>query len=480
MGFDLKWPVFGLGILASSIAIIVIVLISLVYTGYQSQLVFYQALKKNVIQQPLLSITFQNSPCVGTLSPLLDLQWPGVNRICKCLFNNAIGPCTYKQLRSGCSNTGNVSPIPYTKYKGVYLCGERLDTNYDLMAEVLPTSECPNNMKLCGNSSNNSKLCFDKNKPCPLNDIVFSVSAKPDLLARGYSEIPVTYDGSVSLQFNSTITTRQNWYIYYSNQEVEKQIISEFRLGYEKRTCFHPVEKVVPKDQYRFLLDRDYLVSNCSEIANQRFDSFSRYLDTYSMYNLWLENEIFSAIDGVTPGFEADSVLYDFDLFIRGYYHVNNECLSSGSTVLFEKRSDIFSLLSFDDELYNKRAFFIAVVAMMVITIASLFTLSLFLLCDKNPHLFHIIFTILGLVLMIVVLGLVSAMLAKHRHQFKALEDISDRFCGDSQTSPAISESSSTSKKTVQYFIAAIVLILIAIVCLGLSILAQFMFLSVK
>jgi hypothetical protein len=466
MSSSLKWSFFGVTILTVCISIIGLVLLSLVYNNYGSEYTFYQAVKKNVDQGPIYSVISQNSPCVGRLSPLLNLRWGGIKRICKCLLGSSGSACSSKQLRSGCYNTGSVMPIEYARYKGVYLCAERYSATYDSIVEVTPASACPEGTRLCGKFGDGFKLCYSKDQRCPVNDILFSSSVRPDLIARGYSEVPVVYDAPSYLDLNSNITNRNSWYIYYSFSEIEKQLVSEFRMGYKNQTCFHPAEKIVPKEQYEFLNEIDQLVSSCSNIASQVFDNSTRYLDTYSMYNLWLENAVLSSMNGVTPGFEPESVIYDFDLFARGYYHISEECLYDGATKVFNRKSDIISLLSFVDDSYNKRAFYIAVMIFLAIVFAVAVTLMIFLLCDKKLGGFHFIMSGVAIIMLIVVLGLIAAMLAKHRGQFDQLNLLTQRTCGDVQIASAISNSASVTSSSDQYLVAMIVLTVLVILFL--------------
>lgn len=437
-------------------AIVGIVLLSLTYKSYGAELPMYEDMKKNFIQAPLTKILVQESPCQSPSVPLFDFQWPGIKPFCSCWLYSSSGTCTLKQNRSGCRTKGDIPPVPLTKYKGVYLCAEKAVFDYDNLTEVESGKACPDGFKACGTSADNWSLCFPISNNCPINDILFSQKKRDDLKNQNYKELEIKYpQANPALNFGQMITQKSDWYIYYTNTQINKPIIVQFGVGYKNQICIYPQEILAPTTPYKYLRDEDNYHKECSPIDSQSVDTRYKYLDTHNQYNFWTENSIVNQMNSL-PDFDGQSLNYEFDIFQRGYLHIDAKCLYDGDQKVYSLKSQIIDVLSFNYmPSYNRFAYFTSCIVILVIAII----FGLITMCVASKERTTLRDWVMGLILVsfiITVFALTIVMYIRGRQRGQEIDKIYAKNCGDDLTNISINQSYNNHRRDSRYFLAVI------------------------
>jgi hypothetical protein len=455
-------------------SVLAIVLLALTMQSNVSEFAIYDDIQRNFIQNPISKIKVQDSECTLPLTPLLQLEWPGIRPYCSCWLYSYSGRCTNKQLSRGCKTNGDVSPSVLGKYKGIYMCAERLGVNYDSIVEEPADGKCSEGMKKCGTSTEGWILCFPAHTDCPINDLIFSTTHKPELTKNDYKEIQIKYPESHSniFSFASEILAKPSWYIYYSNEQTSKPIVVQFGVGWNNLICFNPRQKLTPIDQYKYLNDHDAYKKECSAIAHQRFDTRYNYLDTYNKYNLWVENGYIPIMDKLQD-FDAQSLNYNVDIFKRGYLHLDSKCLFDGETQIYELKSQVIDVLSFKDPSFNKKAYFVS--CFFFLGLAIFFAvISIFSTCDsKKTTWCQWTMGLISASMIAVVIFLVLSIQSKGSIRNDHISKLYPKNCGDKLTNLVIQTSYNNSHREAIFF-------LVIVVVLGLGVVAHFVYLVLK
>ena len=182
------------------------------------------------------------------------------------------GLCDFNQSRNGCSDIPEIPEkkldawankkfcckyyyLPDSSFKG-YL--------YFLNNSVLENEECQSGYKKCGKLDDmGNYLCLPENEECPINDVITSRTRLEDLENKNYSYIIV----------NSK-------YFYYTNQEVDKPVISKFKVV-EGKLC---VDKIyIHSDYPQYILDKKFEYYGCRHKINDKL--YEDYLTTKQNHN---------------------------------------------------------------------------------------------------------------------------------------------------------------------------------------------------
>jgi hypothetical protein len=437
-------------------AIVGIVLLSMTYKSYGKELPMYDDIKKNYIQTPLKKITLQESPCQAPLTRLFDFEWPGIKPFCSCWFTSSVGACSYKQSRNGCKTKGDIPPVPLSKYKGVYLCAEKTAYDYDGLTEVEPGRVCPDGLKACGTSTDSWNLCFPVSSDCPINDIVFSPTKRNDLKDQFYKEIEVSYSKSGSvLNFGEVVTQKASWFIYFTNAQITKPIIVQFSVGYKNQICIYPQEILAPTTPFKYLRNEEDFRKECTAIDSKTVDTRYVYLDTYNQYNFWTENSIVTQMNNL-PDFDGQSLNYEFDIFQRGYLHLDAKCLYEGDTKIYSLKSQIMDVLSFNYMTsYNRKAFFISAIVLLVIAVI----IGIVAMCTATEERTNCCNWITGFIVVAFVItafALTIVMYIRGRQRGQDIDKIHAKNCGDELTNLAINQSYMNHRRDSIYFLSVI------------------------
>ncbi len=223
------------------IGIICIVLLSLNQGDIKKDNSHYKGIQENLTKKPFQSIHLRHDKCVSPEVALLDLKFPGTIKYC---VKNGVAS---SECNSGHGVHTTLPPIQsfeLPKYKGSFLCAVPSDQTIDTV--TVAENTCPNNLKQCGVDSNNYKLCFDLNKPCPINDIIFSDEIRMDLQGNYHEEV-FNLDTSKFPYQKMT----PHYYLYYTNKAVDKPLVVQWRAGF-KTVCLSPDEEVTDLKQFAY------------------------------------------------------------------------------------------------------------------------------------------------------------------------------------------------------------------------------------
>ena len=212
--------------------------------------------------------------------PIVLGEWPGTQSGSYKDGTLHTRRCRRREYR--CTNVSSTSSVTIKKWKGkTFSTNTSISFDYLFNNTVPFGEECPAGKKKCGLlDTMNNVLCLDEKEQCPINLMLFSNSPeKPE-------EYNYTF-GKIALNDMT--------YLHYTNQAVDKHIItSHFTLSDDK-VCAKPENYNSPYvhsvlDNYKY---------GCTEINGTLFHPFYEKLDTVLKYNLYEENGIISKVSSV-------------------------------------------------------------------------------------------------------------------------------------------------------------------------------------
>jgi hypothetical protein len=158
------------------------------------------------------------------------------------------GRCNYNQSANGCLDVKDFPSKKLDAWNNKRFCSKFYDVSgsgfkgylYFLNNSVLENEECKSGYKKCGKLDDmGNYLCFPENEECPINDIISSTTRREDLENKNYS----------------FITVNDNKYLYYSNHEVDKPVISKFKVV-EGKLCAD--RTYIHSDYPQYILDKQF------------------------------------------------------------------------------------------------------------------------------------------------------------------------------------------------------------------------------
>ena len=256
-----------------------------------------------------------------------------------------------------CKNVSEIKGRQYYKFNGCELCSMNnfIQLNYDILIKnsTKNKEECLNkkDMKVCGNLDDlNQTVCLNKNIECPLNDIIIN----------NQSNHEETIDNNTIIY--ESFLLNNNFYIHYTNKNVNKKIISGFNvsLGYP---CSH---LFLNHKRNNLFIGYDFIYcsqdNNLSQfIFNQNSTQFFKdngLYDLFKDFNLTKLNNFNSSLYILNyPGIEKDCYL--------------NNSLHSNSFSSFIYKRKIFKILFIFQSIFsfisNIPMFFVSVFAIYYI-----------------------------------------------------------------------------------------------------------------
>jgi len=180
------------------------------------------------------------------------------------------GTCDHNQTINGCVDIKEIKEKKLDAWNKKRFCSKFYNTPsssfkgylYFLNNSALENEECKSGFKKCGKLDDmGNYLCMPENEECPINDIISSRTKREDLENKNYSFIMVN-----------------DKYLYYSNQEVDKPVISKFKVVEGKlctdRTYFHT-------DYPQYILDKQFAYYGCRHKINDQL--YEDYVELDSM-----------------------------------------------------------------------------------------------------------------------------------------------------------------------------------------------------
>lgn len=313
---------------------------------FSYEIPIFEDLEKNFQRSPFVSIKLSHHQCEHPFVSLFQLKWEGVQEYCECWLFTYLEGCSSNQLRQGCYRRGNVPSQSLDKYKGAFVCGERLNgLDYDNIKQVSESESCPENHRQCA-KENGYKFCVRNTDSCPVNDLVISSQKRADLVSDRYFELEFE-----SKPFKSHIdfipdlvTQKPKLYLYYSQTKTNNNFVIDFRLAYQD-PCLHPREKLFYGFPHEHLTDYDYYVNFCTKFNDQSLDTRFKHIDDIGFYALLQENGVVSSLED-DINFDLDSINYPIKLYHRGYVQFKDECVTLNEELAYGKLAKSMLMVS--------------------------------------------------------------------------------------------------------------------------------------
>ena len=234
------------------------------------------------------------------------------DRICQ-------GHCGKNKRRSGCFNIYEIEERSMSRWEGVSIYSEYdkdfLDYYSLLQYSVKPNQTCPKGFKKCGILDSLGQIaCLPEEKSCPINYI--EITSTPECSMAGKLENITT------IPFTTFNYTKK--YIHFSNTNIDKNIITKFRIFDSDKPCANPNEIYNPSVT---AIDV-HSVTECKMKVNGSFyDLEYQMIDYMNKYNLYQTNHILEQMK--TNGFPETYInimnFVDSYLFVRNYYGIKKE-----------------------------------------------------------------------------------------------------------------------------------------------------------
>ena len=153
--------------------------------------------------------------------------WPGTKSGSHSTTMTSTVPC--RSFEQTCLNVSSTPSVPITKWKGKQFLVYPSFSYDELYAMTVPYgSSCPIGKRQCGIlDTMNNTLCMGYYENCPVNLMIFSDSpTKPE----GYN------------YYFRTVLYNNNVYLHYTNQAVDRYIITSKWTVSDDDVCLYPYD----------------------------------------------------------------------------------------------------------------------------------------------------------------------------------------------------------------------------------------------
>ena len=197
--------------------------------------------------------------------------------------------------------------VPHTKWKGMTLYANQLESNYLSLLDkksISKDNQCPEGSHQCGILDTvDNVFCLENSQQCPINDLIITNTKEKPLSFSSFSNVK-------SIQFN------ENTFLHYTNEAVNNHVIAEFAIS-RKKPCLANNEKDCDEDKSdpRFILldtmdESVFYNENAFENKDKKKEKLSGtiklYYRTYIGYdknckqnaNFWENSNLFKNCNG--------------------------------------------------------------------------------------------------------------------------------------------------------------------------------------
>jgi len=240
------------------------------------------------------------------------------------------GICSTNQTLNGCDNIKEIPSMKLDAWNKKKFCCKKynLPTSffkgylYFLNNSVLENEECKSGYKKCGKLDDmGNYLCYPENEECPINDVISSRTKREDLENKNYS----------------FITVNDNMYLYYSNQEKDKSVITKFKVV-EGKLCAD--RAYVHSDYPQYILDKQFEYYGCRHKINDQLyedyvelDSMTKW-DFYKSSGLVLNTlQYYNKSSFEYPFFSLEA---NVSLYPQRYIGYDKKCLMENGSLNLE------------------------------------------------------------------------------------------------------------------------------------------------
>jgi hypothetical protein len=272
--------------------------------------------------------------CPNFMSTLITHKWPGTDN--GCLFRDRI---TFVK-QEGCAKFSTIisaiDSIPYTVWRGVPLCAEKIPTMYLDLNVVEKNVNCPKDMKSCGFiDTMKNVLCVPTLSPCPYNYMEIIPDGQP--LPSGFSFTQIPLKGAN---------------LILSNTNTEGKVISDLILS-EDVPCADPQYQnfkfpLFPLEKY-FEKDKCY-----KELGDKTYDTDYEVKDMYPYYDVYSENTILKSMGQIptfnnTYSIELKASARQMRLYSKNYIGIKTQCIKDLQAMNFTSKL-VFELSDMHDK----------------------------------------------------------------------------------------------------------------------------------
>ena len=267
----MKLRVFNITYYSMIVGIIpfIILILSLINLKSHPDPDTFPKIKSAINNYPLTELKYEKN-CEGAIQSLYSFA--GSQKGCTCVgvshyskeqdhkFEVIPGECSSNQTYNGCKPVPEVRPKNMTFWNEGNFCSKEFNIIgpkpkgyfYFLYNSVLEKEDCQKGYKKCGKLDDmGNYACVPQDESCPINDIIISQNSRPDLEDLNYTSI--YYSGK---------------YVYYTNEDKEKPIISQLKVA-EEKLC---------KDNYylytrypQYILDNNFDRYGCKKSKDGKF-----------------------------------------------------------------------------------------------------------------------------------------------------------------------------------------------------------------
>ena len=271
----------------------------------------------------MYSPIFSNYGCDSNYKKISLGEWPGIENGCNCLTINSQhinknhrnglfkGKCSENEIEEGCKEINEKKPINYYFYKGRIFCKQKLNYNYYTYLKFSTVGNCPEGFKQCGIlDSLNRIMCLKESEKCPINKVIINNnSTSPDDF--GYTVIDLDDD----------------FYLHYTNEDVNNYIITGFNLS-EGKICANPFFHNLNNFE-QYFLEKNFNFSGCNKEYNDNlYDEKSYFeLDTITREKLLEDNNLLSYINSL-PNYPINNLQSTLTLFSKTYTGFHQNCIN--------------------------------------------------------------------------------------------------------------------------------------------------------
>ena len=231
------------------------------------------------------------------------------------------GFCDQNQTNNGCVDIKEIPSKKLDAWNKKRFCCKKYNLSesvfkgylYFLNNSVLENEECKSGYKKCGKLDDmGNYLCFPENEECPINDIISSTTRREDLENKNYS----------------FITVNDNKYLYYSNHEVDKPVISKFKVV-EGKLCAD--RTYIHSDYPQYILDKQFENYGCRHKINDQLYEDYVELDSMTKGDFYtrsdLDLNIFEYYNKSSFEYPIYSLEANVSLYSERYIGYDKKCL---------------------------------------------------------------------------------------------------------------------------------------------------------
>jgi len=237
--------------------------------------------------------------------------------------------CYYNQTYNGCVDIKEIKEKKLDAWNKKRFCTKLYNITsssfkgylYFLNNSVFENEECKSGYKKCGKLDDmGNYLCLPENEECPINDVISSITRREDLENKNYSFITVN-----------------NKYLYYSNQGVDKPVISKFKVV-EGKLC---ADKTYVHTNYpQYILDKQFAYYGCrNKVNDQLYEDYDE-LDSMTKGDFYIGSDLNLNTTNYYYAFYNDYPFYSLEanvsLYSKRYIGFDKKCLMENGVLNIE------------------------------------------------------------------------------------------------------------------------------------------------